>query len=32
MDEFSGLRARMKELFEPGGLAVALVRTAGSEE
>ena len=32
MDEFSGLRARMKELFEPGGLAVASVRTAGSEE
>jgi transcription elongation GreA/GreB family factor len=32
MDEFSGLRARLKELFEPGGLAVALVRLAGSEE
>ncbi len=32
LDEFSGLRARLKELFEPGGLAVALVRTAGSEE
>jgi transcription elongation GreA/GreB family factor len=32
MDEFSGLRARMKEFFEPGGLAVALVRAAGSEE
>ena len=32
MDEFSSLRARMKELFEPGGLAVALVRLAASEE
>ena len=32
MDEFSSLRARLKELFEPGGLAVALVRLAGSEE
>ncbi len=32
MDEFSGLRARMKEFFEPGGLAVALVRAATSEE
>ena len=32
MDEFSGLRARLKDLFEPGGLAVALVRLAGSEE
>lgn len=31
MDEFSGLRARMKEFFEPGGFAVALVRAAGSE-
>ncbi len=32
MDEFSGLRARLKEFFEPGGFAVALVRAAGSEE
>ena len=32
MDEFSGLRARMKEFFEPGGFAVALVRAAGSEQ
>ena len=32
MDEFSSLRARLKELFEPGGLAVALVRVAASEE
>ena len=32
MDEFSGLRARLKEFFEPGGLAVALVRTATTEE
>ena len=32
MDEFSSLRARMKELFEPGGLAVSLVRLASSEE
>ena len=32
MDEFSGLRARMKEFFEPGGFAVALVRSASSEE
>jgi transcription elongation factor GreA len=32
MDEFSGLRARLKEFFEPGGLAVSLVRLAGSEE
>jgi transcription elongation GreA/GreB family factor len=32
MDEFSGLRSRLKEFFEPGGLAVALVRNAGSEE
>ena len=32
MDEFSSLRARLKEFFEPGGLAVALVRLAGSEE
>lgn len=32
MDEFSGLRSRMKEFFEPGGFAVALVRSASSEE
>jgi transcription elongation GreA/GreB family factor len=32
MDEFSGLRAKLKEFFEPGGFAVALVRAAGSEE
>ena len=32
MDEFSGLRSRLKDLFEPGGLAVTLVRLAGSEE
>ena len=32
MDEFSGLRTRMKEFFEPGGFGVALVRTASSEE
>jgi transcription elongation GreA/GreB family factor len=32
MDEFSGQRARMKEFFEPGGFAVALVRGAGSEQ
>ncbi len=32
MDEFSSHRARLKELFEPGGLAVTLVRLAGSEE
>jgi transcription elongation GreA/GreB family factor len=32
MDEFSGLRSRLKEFFEPGGLGVALVRLAASEE
>ena len=32
MDEFSGLRSRLKEFFEPGGLGVALVRAATSEE
>ncbi|HEY1249890.1 MAG TPA: GreA/GreB family elongation factor [Thermoanaerobaculia bacterium] len=32
MDEFSGQRARLKEFFEPGGFAVALVRAAGSEQ
>ncbi len=31
-DEFSGLRARVKEFFDPGHLAVALVRAAPSEE
>ena len=31
-DEFSGLRARVKEFFEAGGLAVTLVRSAPSEE
>jgi hypothetical protein len=30
-DEFSSHRARIKELFEPGGLAVSLVQSAGSE-
>jgi transcription elongation GreA/GreB family factor len=32
MDEFSGLRSRMKEFFEPGGFGVVLARAAGSEE
>ncbi|HEY4229399.1 MAG TPA: GreA/GreB family elongation factor, partial [Thermoanaerobaculia bacterium] len=32
MDELSGQRARLKEFFEPGGFAVALVRAAGSEQ
>ncbi len=32
MDEFSGLRSRLKEFFEPGGFGVALVRSAASEE
>ena len=32
MDEMSGMRARLKEFFEPGGFAVALVRGAASEE
>jgi transcription elongation GreA/GreB family factor len=32
MDEFSGLRARLKDFFEPGGLAVSLVRQAVSED
>jgi transcription elongation GreA/GreB family factor len=31
-DEFSGVRARVKEFFEPGGLAVTLVRAATSED
>ena len=31
-DEFSGLRSRLKEFFEPGGLAVRLVRGAGETE
>ncbi|MEX0879338.1 MAG: GreA/GreB family elongation factor [Thermoanaerobaculia bacterium] len=32
MDEFSALKSRMKEFFEPGGFAVALVRSAATEE
>jgi hypothetical protein len=32
MDEFSGLRSRLKEFFEPGGFGVVLVRAAVSEE
>ena len=32
MDEFSGLRSRLKEFFEPGGFGVALVRSAASED
>jgi transcription elongation GreA/GreB family factor len=31
-NEFSAHRARVKELFDPGGFAVALVRAAASEE
>ena len=31
-NEFSALRARVKEFFDPGNLAVALVRAAASEE
>lgn len=31
-EEFSSHRARVKELFEPGNLAVALVKAAASEE
>ena len=31
-NEFSSLRARVKEFFDPGNLAVALVRAAASEE
>ncbi|MCA1581323.1 MAG: GreA/GreB family elongation factor [Acidobacteria bacterium] len=31
-DEFSGLRSRLKEFFEPGGLAVRLVRGAAEPE
>lgn len=30
-EEFSGLRARVKELFEPGRLAVSLVQSAASD-
>jgi transcription elongation GreA/GreB family factor len=30
-NEFSAHRARVKEMFDPGGFAVALVRAAGSE-
>jgi transcription elongation GreA/GreB family factor len=32
MEEFSGLRSRIKEFFEPGGFGVALVRAAASEQ
>jgi transcription elongation GreA/GreB family factor len=31
-EEFSSVRGRVKELFDPGGLAVTLVRSAESEE
>jgi transcription elongation GreA/GreB family factor len=31
-DEFSALRARLKEFFDPGNLAVRLVRSASEEE
>jgi transcription elongation GreA/GreB family factor len=31
-DEFSSYRAKLKELFDPGGLAVSIVQSAGSEE
>jgi transcription elongation GreA/GreB family factor len=31
-EEFSGVRARVKEFFDPGGLAVALVQSSPSEE
>lgn len=31
-DEFAALRARVKALFEPGGLAVSLVRRVATEE
>jgi transcription elongation factor GreA len=31
-EEFSSVRARIKEFFDPGGLAVSLVRSAASEE
>jgi transcription elongation GreA/GreB family factor len=31
-EEFSGLRARVKEFFDPGNLAVSLARAADSEE
>ncbi len=31
-DEFAPVRTRVKAFFEPGGLAVSLVRRAGSEE
>jgi transcription elongation GreA/GreB family factor len=30
-EEFSSYRARLKELFDPGGLAVSIVQAAGSE-
>jgi len=31
-EEFSSHRSKLKELFDPGGLAVSLVQSAGSEE
>lgn len=31
-DEFSGLRSRLKEFFDPGGLAVRLVRAVGEDD
>jgi len=31
-EEFSSYRARLKELFDPGGLAVSIVQSAGSEQ
>src|SRR5262249_34854409 len=31
-DEFSSVRGRVKEFFDPGGLAVTLARSASSEE
>jgi len=30
-EEFSSYRARLKELFDPGGLAISIVQAAGSE-
>ena len=31
-EEFSSYRARLKELFDPGGLAVSIVQASGSED
>jgi transcription elongation GreA/GreB family factor len=31
-DEFASYRAKLKELFDPGGLAVSIVQASGSEE